>query len=59
MARVWVAPPPEPDRPAPVITVPPRATHGRLRDRLVEALGLDDGCSDDAIVLAVHLLIAA
>lgn len=58
MARTWFGPLPEPPRQPPTITPPP-APHARLRDRLVEALGLDDGCSDDAIVVAVHLLIAA
>ncbi len=53
MSRVWCGPPPPP----PPLPEPagPRVTvthHRRLRDRLIEIYGLDDGCSDDRIVLA-------
>lgn len=58
MARVWTGPPPDPP-PPPIIVVPPHAVHGRLRDRLIADLGLDDDASDDAIVIAVRLLLPA
>ncbi len=58
MSRVWWQPPPHPDpspQPdGPRVTVP-RPTHARLRDSLIEVLGLDDDCSDGAIVAAVLL----
>lgn len=58
MSRVWWPPPPHPDpspQPdGPRVTVP-RPTHARLRDSLIEVLGLDDDCSDGAIVAAVLL----
>ncbi len=56
MSRVWCGPPPPPPplpEPAgPRVTVP---HHGRLRDRICEALDLDDHVSDDTIVLSLLL----
>ena len=59
MARCWVGtarpdPPPPPPLDAPRSTVP-RPAHTRLRETLVDILGLDDGCSDDAIIVAVRM----
>lgn len=58
MSRVWRPAPPQPDPPRPPdgprVSVP-RPSHARLRDSLIEILGLDDDCSDGAIVAAVLL----
>ena len=58
MSRAWPdppPPPPEPPPPGPRVTVPLPA-HIRLRDELLNLLGLEDGCSDDAILMPVRLL---
>jgi len=54
MARCWSDPPPDPE-PNPVIVVPPHAVHGRLRDRVCAALGVDGHASDDTIIAALLL----